>query len=96
MFSTGGGREEDRKKDTTVGGAEAHARFRQYEYRAVSCASHPRRQDFFLSLLSSPVQKAPPNRALSLHVARTQSDGKGEVKYIIAHFRVKFTLRNAL
>ena len=24
-----------------MGGAEAHARFRQYEYRAVSCASQP-------------------------------------------------------
>mmetsp|Transcript_3106 Transcript_3106/g.7162 ORF Transcript_3106/g.7162 Transcript_3106/m.7162 type:complete len:2217 (+) Transcript_3106:149-6799(+) len=32
----GGGREEDKKKDNTAGGAEAHARFRQYEYRANS------------------------------------------------------------
>ena len=32
-----------------MGGAEAHARFKQYEYRAVSQRSAPRRQDVFFA-----------------------------------------------
>lgn len=89
MFSTGGGREEERKKDTTVGGAEAHARFRQYEYRAVSCASHPRRQ---ISLYFHHPSKRHSQIARSLCTLLAQV----EVKHIIARFRVTFALRNAL
>ena len=48
----GGGRGEDEgRKDATGGGAEAHARYRQYEYRAVSLRGQPRRR---ITLLPPP------------------------------------------
>ena len=46
---SGGGREEERRNDDTKGGAEAHARYRQYQYKEVR---------------ARPLAKRPPPRSI--------------------------------